>query len=65
VPDNLKKEIGHFNVFRFEDFVGKKAKPVPYSRKDYYKISLLIGKTPVPLSFQPESSGAFYKFFAW
>ncbi len=47
VPDNLKKEIGHFNVFRFEDFVGKKAKPVPYSRKDYYKISLLIGKTKI------------------
>ncbi|MFN8354210.1 MAG: helix-turn-helix transcriptional regulator [Spirosomataceae bacterium] len=44
VPDTIKKDIGHFNVFRMEDFVGKSSKPVPYSRKDYYKISLIIGR---------------------
>lgn len=44
MPDNLKKEIGHFNVFRLDDFVGKCAKPIPYSRKDYFKISLIIGR---------------------
>jgi AraC family transcriptional regulator, transcriptional activator of pobA len=44
VPDNLKKDIGHFNVFRMEDFIGKPGKQAPYSRKDYYKISLIIGK---------------------
>jgi AraC family transcriptional activator of pobA len=44
VPDNLKKEIGHFNVFRFDDFTGKNAKQIPFSRRDYYKISLLLGK---------------------
>jgi AraC-like DNA-binding protein len=44
MPDNLKKEIGHFNVFRLDDFVGPCAKPIPYNRKDYFKISLIIGR---------------------
>jgi len=44
MPDNLKKEIGHFNVFRLDDFVGRCAKPIPYNRKDYFKISLIIGR---------------------
>ena len=47
MPDNLKKEIGHFNVFKLDDFVGRHSKPIPYSRKDYYKISLIIGKNRV------------------
>ena len=47
MPDNLKKEIGHFNVFKLDDFVGCRAKPIPYSRKDYFKISLIIGKNRV------------------
>ncbi len=47
MPANLKKEIGHFNVFKLDDFVGAGAKPIPYSRKDYFKISLIIGKNLV------------------
>lgn len=47
MPDNLKKEIGHFNVFNLDDFTGACAKPIPYSRKDYFKISLIIGKNMV------------------
>ncbi len=47
MPDNLKKEIGHFNVFKLDDFTGACAKPIPYSRKDYFKISLIIGKNKV------------------
>ena len=47
MPDNLQKEMGHFNVFRMEDFVGYHAKPLPYSRKDFYKISLFIGKCKI------------------
>lgn len=42
LPDNLKKEIGHFNVFRLDDFNGPLAKPMPYSRKDFYKISFVL-----------------------
>ncbi|RKR09158.1 AraC family transcriptional regulator [Flavobacterium sp. 90] len=47
MPDNLKKEIGHFNVFVLDEFMGCSAKPIPYSRKDYFKISLIIGKNKV------------------
>jgi AraC family transcriptional activator of pobA len=47
MPENLKKEIGHFNVFKLDDFMGCRAKPIPYSRKDYFKISLIIGKNRV------------------
>ena len=43
VPPNLRQEIGHFNVFNREEFCGPKSKPAPYSRRDYYKISLMIG----------------------
>ena len=44
LPDNLQQNIGHFNVFRLADFVGHAARPVPYSRKDFYKISLIQGQ---------------------
>ncbi|KAA6438227.1 helix-turn-helix transcriptional regulator [Dyadobacter flavalbus] len=44
VPENLKKEIGHFNIFRNHDFVGPDAREVPYNRKEYYKIALIIGR---------------------
>lgn len=47
VPDSVRQEIGHFNVFRLEPFVGKNAKPVPYSRRDYFKISLIKGNNKV------------------
>jgi len=47
MPDNLKKEIGHFNVFKLDDFIGTCAKPMPYSRKDYFKISLIVGRNKV------------------
>ena len=43
LPDNLQENIGHFNVFRTEDVIGPKAKPVNYSRRSFYKISLMHG----------------------
>ena len=43
VPENIRSEIGHFNVFRLDPFVGSNAKPVPYTRRDYFKIMLVIG----------------------
>jgi AraC family transcriptional regulator, transcriptional activator of pobA len=42
VPGNLKNAMGHFNVFRLDDFVHS-VKAMPYNRKDYFKITLLIG----------------------
>ncbi|WP_373553012.1 helix-turn-helix domain-containing protein [Haliscomenobacter sp.] len=44
MPDNLKKGLGHFNVFKLDDFCGPQAKPMPYSRKDYFKISFILSK---------------------
>ncbi len=47
MPENIRSDIGHFNVFKLDPFVGKNAKPVPYSRRDYYKIMLAIGNSRV------------------
>ena len=47
MPDTIKNEIGHFNVFRLEPFVGNNAQPVPYKRRDYYKIMLVMGNSQV------------------
>ncbi|RVU02861.1 AraC family transcriptional regulator [Mucilaginibacter limnophilus] len=44
LPANLGQAIGHFNVFRTEDCYQPGAKPVQYSRRDFYKISLFRGK---------------------
>jgi AraC-like DNA-binding protein len=45
LPDNLRQDIGHFNVFRLDDFVGPSACHLPYSRKDFYKITLVSGRS--------------------
>lgn len=47
MPENIRNEIGHFNVFKLEPFVGDKAQPVPYKRRDYFKIMLVTGNSKV------------------
>ncbi|MGY3214852.1 helix-turn-helix domain-containing protein [Mucilaginibacter sp. HD30] len=47
MPDNLGKGMGHFNVFKLEDFVAKYCQTIPYSRKDFYKVSFIVGKNRV------------------
>jgi AraC family transcriptional activator of pobA len=44
IPERIQKEIGHFNVFRIEDLFGLKPGKMPYNRRAYYKISLIIGR---------------------
>ncbi|MBC3788689.1 helix-turn-helix domain-containing protein [Spirosoma utsteinense] len=44
LPDNLRQDIGHVNVFRLEDCVGLGKVPVQYSRRDFFKISLIRGQ---------------------
>jgi AraC-like DNA-binding protein len=44
MPEGLKKEIGHFNAFRVTEFLGPQRKPMPYTPKDYFKISLVVGR---------------------
>lgn len=43
IPDNIKNEIGHFNVFKHELAEPGKTKPVPYKRRDFYKVMLVVG----------------------
>lgn len=44
LPSDIFRKTGHFNVFTMEDYTGPKpAYPMPYSRKDYYKIALILG----------------------
>ena len=43
IPENLRNEIGHFNVFRHEPVEPGKSNPLPYRRRDFYKIMLVVG----------------------
>lgn len=43
MPDNIRNEIGHFNVFTHVPVESGKANPVPYKRRDFYKIMLVVG----------------------
>ena len=45
IPEPVQKEIGHFNLFKMEElFRNGKPKTMPYNRRAYYKISLILGK---------------------
>jgi AraC family transcriptional activator of pobA len=43
MPESLRQDIGHFNVFKTDPYVGNSPKPAPYRRRDYYKIALFYG----------------------
>lgn len=47
LPENLGKDIGHFNLFHIAPFREGKVKSVPYRRRDFYKIMLLKGNSRV------------------
>ncbi|GET21849.1 helix-turn-helix domain-containing protein [Prolixibacter denitrificans] len=47
IPDNIHNDLGHFNVFRVEPFTVKPPRPVPYRRRDYYKVTLIIGESTI------------------
>lgn len=45
IPEDISREIGHFNVFKIEDMLAKvkKTGEMPYNRRNYYKISMIKG----------------------
>lgn len=47
LPEGITREIGHFNVFESEKLFNKNdgSRIMPYSRRAYYKISWLRGKS--------------------
>lgn len=47
VPENIKNGIGHFNVFRINPFKGKYTKPLPFKKRDYFKITVLVGESSI------------------
>lgn len=46
LPDSISREIGHFNVFDTAQIAEmyKKKPQMPYNRRAFYKINLIIGK---------------------
>lgn len=47
LPENLKNDLGHFNIFRLEPFYEGKLKSIPYRRRDFYKLMLVKGPSTV------------------
>jgi AraC family transcriptional activator of pobA len=47
MPENIRNEIGHFNLFRLDPLVDGKPKSIPYKRRDYYKVMLVVGNSKV------------------
>lgn len=47
LPEDLKKDMGHFNIFRLEPFWEGKVKAIPYRRRDFYKVMLVQGQSQV------------------
>ncbi|OJV12941.1 MAG: AraC family transcriptional regulator [Dyadobacter sp. 50-39] len=46
IPEPVQKEVGHFNIFRTDELyrVAAKNRVMPYNRRAYYKISLIMGR---------------------
>ncbi len=44
LPETTLADLGQVNVFRMEDVLAPNAAPVPYSRRDFYKITLIRGR---------------------
>ncbi|MBL7808138.1 MAG: helix-turn-helix transcriptional regulator [Saprospiraceae bacterium] len=47
LPENLRNEIGHFNVFKVVPVGEGNAQTVPYKRRDFFKITLVIGNNKI------------------
>jgi AraC family transcriptional activator of pobA len=45
LPESFRHDIGHFNVFKSDPYIGNSAKPSPYNRRDYFKILLSYGSS--------------------
>jgi len=43
----VTNEIGHFNIFRIEDILLPKPQKITYSRRSFYKVSLITGHNKI------------------
>jgi len=46
-PQAVQQEVGHFNIFRVEDLLLPQKKPVSYSRRNFFKVSLVTGHSKI------------------
>lgn len=47
LPENFHQQLGHFNLFRLEPLIPGKPLSVPYRRRDFYKVMLVLGNSAV------------------
>ncbi|GAA0879639.1 response regulator transcription factor [Algoriphagus jejuensis] len=47
IPENLKNDLGHFNIFCLKPYLEGAVKSVPYRRRDFYKVMLVTGASTV------------------
>ena len=47
IPENLKNDLGHFNLFNLEPYPEGKMKAVPYRIRDFYKVMFFKGASTV------------------
>jgi AraC family transcriptional regulator, transcriptional activator of pobA len=52
LPENLRKDIGHFNIFRLTPPEPGKPIQIPYRRRDFYKVVLVVGQSRVHFADQ-------------
>lgn len=47
LPEDLKNELGHFNIFNLEPYSSGTQKSIPYRRRDFFKLMLVKGQSKV------------------
>jgi AraC family transcriptional regulator, transcriptional activator of pobA len=47
LPENIRNDIGHFNIFRLTFSEESKPESIPYRRRDFYKVMLVKGNSQV------------------
>jgi AraC-like DNA-binding protein len=47
MPESIRNEIGHFNIFDLKPFLKDKPSQIPYKRRDFYKIMFVEGQSHV------------------
>src|SRR5690554_2234545 len=47
IPEDIRNDIGHFNLFHLEPLIEGKPTVIPYKRRDFYKIMLVKGGSRV------------------
>jgi AraC family transcriptional activator of pobA len=47
IPESLKQDLGHFNLFNLEPYLEGRLNAVPYRRRDFYKVMLFKGASTV------------------